>query len=119
MELFDTTSALLSRALDGASMRQETLAGNLANANTPNYQRKDVDFQGELRNAMQVGSADNVSSVQFQPTVDAQAMTADGNGVDVDNESAKLAQNGMVYQSLIGVMNGRLDILRAAIGNGQ
>ena len=46
--LFDTTQLALQRAIAGAAQRQEALAANLANANTPGYQRVDVDFHGAL-----------------------------------------------------------------------
>ena len=42
--LFDTTQLALERAIEGAALRHEALADNLANANTPGYQRVDVDF---------------------------------------------------------------------------
>ena len=44
MDLFDTTQTALERAMIGTGARQAALADNLANANTPGYQRKDVDF---------------------------------------------------------------------------
>ena len=44
--LFDTTQLALERAIEGAGKRHEALAANLANANTPGYQRVDVDFHG-------------------------------------------------------------------------
>ena len=45
-------------------------------------------------------------------------MQADGNSVDADTESAKLAENGLTYESLVSVAKGRLDIISAAIGSG-
>ena len=46
--LFDTTQFALEAAISGASTRQQALASNLANVNTPGYQRVDVDFHGSL-----------------------------------------------------------------------
>ena len=51
MELFDTTQIGLERALTGASLRQEAIASNIANVNTPGYRRQDVDFQSALQAA--------------------------------------------------------------------
>src|SRR4051794_37870740 len=48
MELFDTTQIGLERALSGASLRQQAIAQNIANVNTPGYRRQDVDFQSAL-----------------------------------------------------------------------
>jgi flagellar basal-body rod protein FlgB len=118
MELSDTTSLLLRRAINGSALRQETLAGNLANANTPGYQRRDVDFQGTLRAALHgddVRSA--VTETSFAAGPDGSgAVRPDGNGVDVDTEAARLAQNGLLYQALLAVSRGRGDALRSAIG---
>jgi flagellar basal-body rod protein FlgB len=115
MNLFDNTELGLQAAIRGAGMRQTVLAQNLANANTPGYLRKDVDFESTLADAMSAGL--NPDQVQFSATTDGSApMQADGNSVDVDTESAKLAQNGLEYESLVAVERTRLDILRSAMG---
>jgi len=116
VNLFDNTELGLQAAIRGADMRQTTLAQNLANANTPGYQRKDVDFQSTLAAAMQEGLSPD--QVQFDVTTDGSApMQADGNSVDADTESAKMAENGLQYQSLVAIAKGRLDIITSAIGN--
>jgi flagellar basal-body rod protein FlgB len=117
VNLFDNTELGLQAAIRGADMRQTTLAQNLANANTPGYQREDVDFQSTLAAAMQEGMSPD--QVQFNVTTDGSApMQADGNSVDADTESAKMAENGLQYQSLVAIAKGRLDIITAAIGSG-
>jgi flagellar basal-body rod protein FlgB len=117
VNLFDNTELGLQAAIRGADMRQTTLAQNLANANTPGYQRKDVDFQSTLAAAMQEGMSPD--QVQFNVTTDGSApMQADGNSVDADTESGKMAENGLQYQSLVAIAKGRLDIITAAIGSG-
>jgi len=116
VNLFDNTELGLQAAIRGADMRQTTLAQNLANANTPGYVRKDVDFQSTLAAAMQEGMSPD--QVQFDVTTDGSApMQADGNSVDADTESAKMAENGLQYQSLVAIAKGRLDIITSAIGN--
>ena len=116
VNLFDNTELGLQAAIRGADMRQTTLAQNLANANTPGYVRKDVDFQSTLAAAMQEGMSPD--QVQYDVTTDGSApMQADGNSVDADTESAKMAENGLQYQSLVAIAKGRLDIITSAIGN--
>jgi flagellar basal-body rod protein FlgB len=116
VNLFDNTELGLQAAIRGADMRQTTLAQNLANANTPGYVRKDVDFQSTLAAAMQEGMSPD--QVQFSVSTDGSApMQADGNSVDADTESAKMAENGLQYQSLVAIAKGRLDIITSAIGN--
>lgn len=116
--LFDTTQIGLERALTGASLRQATLTGNVANANTPGYRRQDVDFHAALRGAMGEGR-DAVERVTFSAAPDASAVfRADGNGVDIDTEAANLARNGLEYEGLVTVARSRMDILRSAMGVG-
>jgi flagellar basal-body rod protein FlgB len=116
VNVFDNTELGLERAISGAALRQTLLSNNLANANTPGYQRQDVDFHSVLGQAMQTGDPGTISSVQFTPVTQNQTMGADGNGVDVDVESADLAENGLEYESLVGVAKTRLDILQYAMG---
>ena len=115
MSLFDTTQIALERAVSGAAMRQSVLASNIANANTPGYMRRDVDFHSTLRQAMASGA--DLHGVQVTAATDGNSvMQADGNGVDIDVESSNLSQNGLEYQSLIAVSRGRIDPLIAAMG---
>jgi flagellar basal-body rod protein FlgB len=87
MDLFDTTQIALQRAIAGTSLRQQALASNLANADTPGYQRQDVDFQSALKSAL---SEQSVSPTQ--------------------------AENGTDQEALVDVSKARLTILRTALG---
>jgi flagellar basal-body rod protein FlgB len=118
MNLFDTTDLSLQAAIRGSSLRQTALAQNVANPNTPGDQRKDVDFESSHRAAMEDGT--NPDSVQFDVTTDPSSpMQPDGNSVDIDVESSKLAENGLAYESLVSVAKGRIEILQSAIGAGS
>jgi flagellar basal-body rod protein FlgB len=119
--LFDTTQLALERAISGASTRQEALAANIANADTPGYRRVDVDFHGALAAAM--GSTDRRSALArtgYTPTVDmwGGAPRADGSTVDMDSEQAKLAANALDQQAAVQVAASRIQILKYAIGGG-
>jgi flagellar basal-body rod protein FlgB len=119
MALFDTTQLGLERAISGAAMRQNALAANLANANTPGYKPKDVDFHSALRSAFAAGaSGEEVSRTAFAESTQTGVVRADGSGVDVDVESAKLSENALEYQTLVQVARGRIDILKSAMGVG-
>lgn len=116
LPLFDTTSVALERALSGAAMRQRALSDNLANANVPGYQRKDVDFQGTLQRAMAAGKpALERSTFSIQTTAEG-SVRADGGTVDVDREATSLAENALTYEALATVTKSRSSILRTAIG---
>jgi len=97
-------------------MRQEVLSNNLANAETPGFQRSDVDFHTTLAQAMQSGDPTAIENASFQPQKDNQVIRADGNGVDIDTESADLAKNGLEYDALISVARARIGILKSAMG---
>ncbi len=115
MDLFDPTQNLLAAAMRGAAARQSALAQNLANANTPGYQRVDVDFHSVLQQA--AGSGGDLEPAAFDAEVDGAArMRLDGSTVDVDREAAELAANGLEYQALVSVANGRIAIIQSALG---
>jgi flagellar basal-body rod protein FlgB len=98
----------------GSMLRQSLLTNNLANVDTPGYQRQDVDFQSTLANAIQSGQ--DPSAVTFTPYTDQQVLRADGNGVNADQESADVAENGILYQNLTEVAASREQILITAMG---
>ncbi len=99
----------------GAWMRQTLLTNNIANADTPGYKREDVNFQTTLRGAMEGGES-ALEQVHFQPEVQPGAAGPEGNGVDVDEESAQIAENGLDYEAMTQVLGARDAILRAAMG---
>jgi flagellar basal-body rod protein FlgB len=120
--LFDTTQLALERAIEGAGKRHQALAANIANANTPGYQRVDVDFHGALAAAVGSGSdaRAGLERLAFTPAADATAgaTRADGSTVDIESESAKLAANALEQQAAVQVAQARIGILKAAMGTG-
>jgi flagellar basal-body rod protein FlgB len=118
MDLFDTTQIGLEQALSGSSLRQQAIAQNLANVNTPGYRRQDVDFATALHAAWDEGTP-KVESVNPTVATDQSAvMRADGSSVDIDTEAAAQAKNGLQYEAVSTVMKTRVSILRSAIGIG-
>jgi flagellar basal-body rod protein FlgB len=117
MSLLDATQFALEAAMRGSMLRQSLLTNNLANVDTPGYHREDVNFQGQLQQALAAGqSADQVT---FQPGTQAWTTRADGNGIDAEQESANLAENGLLYQTLTQVAAQREQILLTSMGMGQ
>lgn len=115
MSLFDSTQLALESALRGSSMRQELLTSNLANINTPGYQRQDLDFHSALQVAQASGA--DPSQVSFRPTTDpSRTVRPDGSGLDADQEAAALAKNTLEYQALVQVMGARASIMQTAMG---
>ena len=118
MSLFDVTSSALEVAIKGTEARQSVLANNLANVNTPNFKRSDVSFQGALASALESanGSTSTVDDTELTTTTDsATSMRADGNNVDVDTESANLAKNQLLFDSVMAIDTKRLHTMDSAI----
>jgi flagellar basal-body rod protein FlgB len=116
VEIYDTTQLSLEKAIEGAAARQEAIAQNLANVDTPGYQRVDVDFHQTLQNAMASGTQ-GLQDATFSPQRDATAtVRADGSTVDPDVESAAQARNGLEYEALVQISKARTDILESAMG---
>lgn len=119
MSLFDVTSSALEVAIKGTEARQSVLANNLANANTPNFKRSDISFQGALASALSSSSRGDTSGVDATPfttsTDSSSSMRADGNNVDVDVESANLAKNQLLFDSVMAIDTKRLHTMDSAI----
>src|SRR5438874_13102744 len=90
MPLVDTTQLALEAAMRGSMMRQTLLGNNLANVDTPGYQRQDVNFQAALNAAIE--SRQPLDQLGFQAVTDQQTVRADGNGVNPEQESANIAE---------------------------
>lgn len=107
---------ILDKAADAVNLRNELLTNNIANVSTPNYKRKDLDFesvlQGELAGEKNLSKAVKKANQNLE-TLDAQVYTdnaslsyrLDGNNVDINTEEARLAENQIKYQALVDLMN--------------
>jgi flagellar basal-body rod protein FlgB len=137
MKLFDKTLTTLEKSLDARLLRQNVLSGNLANANTPAYQPKDVDFTKAMEAArkeqasaslavtsgghMSLGATAqenlaNASGVVIQ--AEGAAPGIDGNAVDVDRAMVDLAQNALQYGASAKAAGKKLAILRYVASDG-
>ena len=102
---------VLDKAADASWIRNEAIANNIANVNTPGYKRQDVNFEEQLRKAMKNSrytSIDervaNVDLERLNPITYRDHSTLsyrlDGNNVDIDTENVELASNQIRYQGL-------------------
>ena len=114
MALVDSTQQLLEAAMRGAWQRETALTNNLANADTPGYQPQEVNFETALQSA--VNGGESPTAVQFETVTSAGGAGPNGAGVSVDQESAKLAENGLDYEALTEVVGARNSIMRSAMG---
>lgn len=107
-----------ARALQLRSQRQELLAANIANADTPNFKARDIDFATALQAATSAGTVRERNEALVNPEtlyrLPDQA-SGDGNSVDMDLERANFADNAMRYEATLRFINGRVRGLLSAI----
>ena len=116
--MIDPTQLALEQAMRGAAARQQVLANNVANANTPGFKRSDLDFHSQLATALQNGTR-GLQSLIFQPQTDSSGPAqANGNNVDIDKEMSNLSQNALDYESLVEVAGARMKMLQTVMGSG-
>ncbi len=132
--LFDKTTNALAAAVNMRSLKQNIISSNIANAETPGYKAKKLDFEDSLARAIdQEGSgrihADDpdhfligqgaVSRVRGDiydnPDVN---ISPDGNTVDLEREMAALAENSVLYKAAVQLINKKLGSLKYAISEG-
>lgn len=115
---------VLDKAADASWMRNNVISNNIANVDTPGYKRKDVQFESYLMSAL-VGDNSlekRVSDVRLNainPSVYTDYVNysyrLDGNNVDIDTESANLAENQIRYYALVDSMNQEFARLRSVL----
>lgn len=122
----------LQRGLDGSSQRQRTLNNNVANVDTPNYKRRDVDFISALRKeskssnkSSKLASTDSKhipfkdSSSQFKRIQQNNSSARnDGNNVEIDREMAEIAKNNIYYNAMAQQLSDRFKLLNNVIDKG-
>lgn len=131
MRMEDKTIQALAASLKLRQMRQEILSTNIANADTPDYKAKRVDFEAALQRALDVD--ENMSMLtdddghfdvgnggfnNLEPEIydDPNGIVSeDGNTVDRDAELAKMAENKVLYDSAVKLLNKKLGMLKYTI----
>ena len=114
-----------SKALGIRNQRNEILASNIANAATPNYKARDVDFETELARSLDSGPIASTNSrhigvasknlpgkIQYRQSLNP---SLDGNTVELAVEQMEFAENSTRYQTTLNVINSKLSGLYSAI----
>lgn len=109
----DVAMSALRTALNGLSLRQRTIADNIANIATPGFLAGKVEFETSLRNAVSAGSAE---SAQTTTVRSGEPTRLNGNNVNLDQESLDLIDNGLRYQLTVQAVTNKFGLLRTAIG---
>ncbi len=110
--MLDRIAPNIERYMDLLGARQKLVASNLANADTPGYKTKDLDFQSELRGMIEGAPphAVEVSGLKIRN---------DGNNVDVDREARLLSENALRFSVASQLIRGQIKSLRSAIQEGK
>jgi flagellar basal-body rod protein FlgB len=101
---------LHATALQLRSQRMMMLASNIANAATPNYKARDLDFSKALELAQDGGSTD--AAIQYRVPVQS---SLDGNTVEMATEPTAFAENALAYRSSLAFLQGRIGTLTRAL----
>ena len=126
----DNAFAFQEQALGLRAFRQQILAGNIANADTPNYKARDFDFSAALKEAV---AGRNASSLQMATTASqhlfggvetgpARLMyrapsqsSVDGNTVEMDIERGQFSENAIRYEAGLSFISHQIKTLMAAV----
>lgn len=117
---------VLETSLSAAATRQEVIANNIANVNTPNFKRKDVRFETELKHAFSHSDESTVDARVRHLDLDALepevytdyaelSYRYDGNNVDINNENAILAKEQIKYEGLMDSMNRDFSMIKSVL----
>jgi flagellar basal-body rod protein FlgB len=109
--MLDRLAGQLEHYMDLLSTRQKLVASNIANADTPGYHTRDIDFQCEFENAV-AGEPQTSEVAGLQ-------MKNDGNNVSLDRESRLLAENALRFNVASNLLRVQIQSIRSAIKEGQ
>ncbi|MFZ9595705.1 MAG: flagellar basal body rod protein FlgB [Bdellovibrionia bacterium] len=129
---FDATIGALNTSLNLRLANQNVISSNIANADTPGYKAKKMEFESALRDALGVGSetpamrthaghlghldTDAVAPEIYEDPNGVESL--DGNTVDRAAEMAKMAENQILYDASAEMLKKKLGMLKYAIGEG-
>ena len=101
-------------ALAIRSQRMGVLASNIANASTPGFKARDIDFQAALAASEGAGPGGDAVAAAMRYRVPNQP-TMDGNTVELSAEQTAFAENAVQYQTTLSFLNGRIGQLTRAL----
>jgi flagellar basal-body rod protein FlgB len=110
--MLDQTGLQLGSYMSYLSQRQEVIASNIANADTPGYQTRDVEMPADFSSIMQMAG---------NPVVETPNLPSrnDGNNVSIDREARLLSENTMKFNLAVQMVRGELKDIRSAIEEGR
>ncbi len=135
MSLFDKTIGALDTSMDMRQVRQNVISGNIANAETPGYKAKKMDFEEALSRALDIEGRGKMTTSHGEHFAVGQGpisrVTADVydnpdistdndlNTVDMEKEMTSLAENSVLYRAAVQLINKKMATLRYAATEGS
>jgi flagellar basal-body rod protein FlgB len=128
------TINILQKALDASWVRNDVIANNIANVDTPSYKAYRVEFEELLKKAIDSNQMPVTSTNPKHITIGSGSLNRvtprivrdrststrlDGNNVNIDVETANLANNTIMYQALVDQLSAKLARLRTVINEGR
>lgn len=133
--LFDKTTNALAASIGMRQMRNTVISSNIANAETPGYKAKKMDFEGALQRALDLDGANSLSTssgdhfavggvsvTKTRPDIydDPEgAVNNDGNSVDIEKEMSALSENAVMYKAALQLINKKMAALKYAATDGR
>lgn len=132
--LFDKTTNALATSLNMRQLRHNVTSANIANAETPGYHAKKMDFEDALARAVDLDGLRGITtsdenhivvggqSARVKPEIYENpdvAVNGDGNTVDLEKEMSALAENTLMYKAALHLINKKLAALKYAAGEGR
>lgn len=120
-QIFDKTTDTLAASMNFRSLRQNVISSNIANAETPGYHAKVVDFEDALARALDTENVSKGSIARARAEIydNPEAnVTNDQNTVDLEKEMSSLQENTILYKTALQLMNKKLGALKYAVTEG-
>jgi flagellar basal-body rod protein FlgB len=109
----DSLFGVHGAALQVRSQRMGLLASNIANASTPGFKARDIDFAQALRSAENGQAASGIAdATKYRVPLQ---MSMDGNTVELATEQTAFAENAIGYQTTLSFLNGRINQITRAL----
>jgi flagellar basal-body rod protein FlgB len=110
--VFESVGSSLENYMTLLSVRQRLVASNIANADTPGYKTKDIDFQSDFQNALDAYSSPVIE-------VDGLKIKNDGNNVSLDRESRMLGETNLRFNIASQLVRSEIKSMRSVIDEGK
>jgi flagellar basal-body rod protein FlgB len=120
-DLIDRQFGIHATALQLRSQRLDIIAGNIANAATPGFKARDLDFKAALDSAAAAANAGGAgleggAALRFRVPVQA---SLDGNTVELATEQTAFAENAINYRASLSFLTGRIQTIMTALKGGE